>query len=44
MLDPKMDSGYVAPGESTEPDYDVTMQLSAEQVLGVMDELLCHEV
>lgn len=43
-----MDSGYLGPGENQahalEDDYDVTRELSPEEVLGVMDELVCHEV
>jgi len=43
-----MDSGYIGPGENQaqalEDDYDVTRQLTPEEVLGIMDELLCHEV
>lgn len=48
IMDSKMDSGYLGPGENQtqalEDDYDVTRELSAEEVLGVMDELLCYEV
>lgn len=43
-MDPKMDSGCLAPGESLDEDYDVTRPLSPEEVLGVIDELICHEV
>lgn len=47
-MDSKMDSGYLGPGENQahalEDDYDVTRELSREEVLGVMDELVCHEV
>lgn len=39
-----MDSGCLAPGESLDEDYDVTRPLAAEQVLGIIDQLLCHEV
>ncbi|KAJ5386926.1 NatC N(alpha)-terminal acetyltransferase Mak10 subunit [Penicillium cosmopolitanum] len=42
-----MDSGYIAPGEShvqaLEDDYDVRQALTPEQVIGLMDQLLCHE-
>ena len=48
IMDSKMDSGYLGPGENQtqalEDDYDVTRELSAEEVLGVMDELICYEV
>lgn len=43
-MDPKMDSGCLAPGESLDEDYDVTKPLSAQEALGVIDQLLCHEV
>lgn len=43
-----MDSGYIAPGEhlerALEDDYDVRQPLTPEEVLGLMDNLLCHEV
>ena len=41
-----MDSGYLGPGQdqNLEDDYDTTRDLSAEEILGVMDELLCYEV
>ena len=39
-----MDSGYVAPGEILEDDYDVLKPISPEETIGIMDELLCHEV
>lgn len=48
IMDSKMDSGYIAPGEShvqaLEDDYDVRQALTPEQVIGLMDQLLCHEV
>lgn len=47
-MDSKMDSGYIAPGENQvqalEDDYDVRQALTPEQVIGLMDQLLCHEV
>lgn len=43
-----MDSGYLGPGENhaqaLEDDYDVMRELAPEEVMGIMDELLCHEV
>lgn len=43
-----MDSGYIAPGENQaqalEDDYDVRQELTPEEVIGLMDQLLCHEV
>jgi hypothetical protein len=43
-----MDSGYIAPGENhvqaLEDDYDVRQPLTPKQVVGLMDQLLCHEV
>lgn len=47
-MDSKMDSGYLGPGQTDvqalEDDYDTTRELAPEQVIGIMDELLCHEV
>lgn len=43
-MDPKMDSGYLAPGESAEAEYNVMRSLLPEEVIGIMDQLLCHEV
>ncbi|EEA23234.1 N-alpha-acetyltransferase, non-catalitic subunit [Talaromyces marneffei ATCC 18224] len=48
IMDSKMDSGYLGPGEShaeaLEYDYDVMRELQPEEVLGLMDQLLCHEM
>ncbi|KAL1873072.1 hypothetical protein VTK73DRAFT_1169 [Phialemonium thermophilum] len=44
IMDPKMDSGCLAPGESLDEDYDLTRPLSATEVLGIMDQMLCHEM
>ena len=43
-MDPKMDSGCLAPGESLDVDYDVTRSLLPQEVLGIIDQLLCLEV
>lgn len=43
-MDPKMDSGCLAPGESLDETYDITRSLLPEEVLGIIDQLLCHEV
>lgn len=43
-MDPKMDSGYLGPGETLEDNYDVSRNLSLEEVVGIMDQLLCLEV
>lgn len=39
-----MDSGFLAPGESLDEDYDVTRPLLPTEVLGIIDQLLCLEV
>ncbi|PYI05087.1 amino-acid N-acetyltransferase subunit Mak10 [Aspergillus sclerotiicarbonarius CBS 121057] len=48
IMDSKMDSGYLGPGENhaqaLEDDYDLTRELGPEEVLGIMDGLLCHEM
>lgn len=43
-MDPKMDSGCVQPGEELDVLYDVSRSLQPEEVLGIMDQLICHEV
>lgn len=44
MMDPKLDSGYVAPGEPVEDNYDFATSLTIEEIVGLMDQLLCLEV
>lgn len=39
-----MDSGYLEPGETLEDNYDVLKDLLPEEVVGIMDQMLCHEV
>lgn len=39
-----MDSGCLDPGETLENDYDFNKVLLPEEVLGIIDQLLCHEV
>ena len=43
-MDPKMDSGYLAPGEKLDDDYDVLRPLLPGEVIGIMDQLICFEV
>ena len=43
-MDPKMDSGYLQPGESLDDEYDVLADLLPEEVVGIMDQLLRSEV
>ena len=44
IMDPKMDSGHHAPGETLHEDYDILRKLLPEEVLGIMDQMLCYEV
>lgn len=44
IMDPKMDSGFLNSGESVEHDYDVLRKLLPEEVIGIMDQVLCFEV
>ncbi|CAG8984186.1 hypothetical protein HYALB_00004169 [Hymenoscyphus albidus] len=44
IMDPKMDSGYLEPGETMEDDYDFSQPLLPEEIIGIIDQLLCHEV
>lgn len=39
-----MDSGCLEAEESLDVDYDVSRPLLPEEVLGIIDQLLCHEV
>ncbi|KAL1647999.1 N-alpha-acetyltransferase, non-catalitic subunit [Diplodia intermedia] len=44
IMDPKMDSGFLAPGETLEEDYDALKELLPEELVGIMDQLLCYEM
>lgn len=39
-----MDTGYLAEGETMDDDYDVKRNLLPEELLGIIDQLLCLEV
>lgn len=39
-----MDSGYLEPGETMEDDYDFSQVLLPEEIIGIIDQLLCYEV
>ncbi|KAL6720174.1 N-alpha-acetyltransferase, non-catalitic subunit [Lecanora helva] len=43
IMDPKMDSGYLTGGDAFEDDYDILRDLLPEEVLGIMDQMLCFE-
>lgn len=44
IMDSKMDSGALAQGESLDEEYDVSRDLLPEEILGIIDQLLCLEV
>ncbi|CAJ2511036.1 Uu.00g066610.m01.CDS01 [Anthostomella pinea] len=44
IMDPKMDSGLLAEGESLDEEYDVSRDLLPEEILGIIDQLLCLEM
>jgi hypothetical protein len=44
IMDPKMDSGFLAPGETLEDYYDASQDLKLSQVIGVIDQLISHEM
>ncbi|KAL8918943.1 MAG: hypothetical protein Q9208_007053 [Pyrenodesmia sp. 3 TL-2023] len=44
IMDPKMDSGFLAEGETLEDTFDVLKELLPEEVVGLMDQMLCHEM
>ena len=43
-MDPKMDSGHLRSGETLEDSYDILRELLPEEIIGIMDQLLCFEV
>ncbi|TAQ85153.1 acyltransferase [Chlorociboria aeruginascens] len=43
IMDQKMDSGYLEPGETMEDDYNFSRTLLPEEVIGIIDQLLCYE-
>lgn len=43
-MDRKMDSGYLEPGETMEDEFDFAQDLLPEEIVGIIDQLLCHEV
>ncbi|RYP92361.1 hypothetical protein DL770_001563 [Monosporascus sp. CRB-9-2] len=43
IMDPKMDSGFLAEGESLDEEYDVSRDLLPEEILGIIDQLFCLE-
>lgn len=43
-MDPKMDTGFLAEGHTMEDDYDITREVLPEEILGIIDQLLCLEV
>ncbi|KAK8094380.1 hypothetical protein PG997_001065 [Apiospora hydei] len=44
IMDPKMDSGCLEEGESLDEEYDTARDLLPEEVLGIIDQLLCLEL
>jgi hypothetical protein len=43
-MDPKMDTGFLAAGEKMDDDYNVIRDLLPEEILGIIDQLICFEV
>lgn len=39
-----MDSGFLQPGETLEDDFDPLITLLPEELIGIMDQLLCYEM
>ncbi|KAH7370528.1 amino-acid N-acetyltransferase-like protein subunit Mak10 [Rhexocercosporidium sp. MPI-PUGE-AT-0058] len=44
IMDRKMDSGYLEPGETMEDEFDFGQDLLPEEIIGIIDQLLCHEM
>jgi hypothetical protein len=43
-MDSKMDSGHLEEGETMQDEYDCSKALLPEEIIGIIDQLLCHEV
>ena len=44
-MDPKMDSGFMMPEkDAVVDDFDPMTPMLPEEILGIMDQLLCYEV
>ena len=43
-MDSKMDSGFLEEGETMQDNYDCSNALLPEEIIGIIDQLLCHEV
>ena len=43
-MDLKMDSGFLEPGENLDDEYDTLAPLLPEELIGIMDQLLCYEM
>ncbi|KAI1201534.1 Mak10 subunit, NatC N-terminal acetyltransferase-domain-containing protein [Nemania serpens] len=44
IMDRKMDSGVLNDGESLDEEYDVARSLLPEEIIGIIDQLLCLEM
>jgi N-alpha-acetyltransferase 35, NatC auxiliary subunit len=44
IMDSKMDSGHLEPRETLADEYDALRNVLPEEVIGIMDQILCHEV
>lgn len=44
IMDSKMDSGHLEEGETMQDDYDFSKALLPEEIIGIIDQLLCHEM
>lgn len=43
-MDPKMDSGFLAQGETLYDEYDVLRELLPEELIGIIDQLFQYEM
>ncbi|KAL8995051.1 MAG: hypothetical protein Q9169_005150 [Polycauliona sp. 2 TL-2023] len=44
IMDPKMDSGFLVAGETLQDEFDVLKGLLPEEMIGLMDQILCYEM
>lgn len=43
-MDSKMDSGHLEPGETLEAEYDTLRPVLPDELIAIMDSLLCLQV
>lgn len=44
IMDPKMDAGFLAEGETLDESFDASRSLLPEEIVWIMDQLLCYQM